>query len=199
MERCAGKDVVRNPGISPSIRRSKIILSRIGNRGGDRFRVEFLSTETVRRAARSVSRLALPLAPFRLSCRRNPDRRLTGPRPPPRKTVVRDRWGVSRMPSRRLLLPTLWLVLPASVLLFTLLGPTSSSLRADDAAPAATPEGVEFFEKKIRPLFVKHCTECHSADSPEPEGDLRLDTAAGWRRGDTAARPSSPATQMRAS
>lgn len=87
------------------------------------------------------------------------------------------------MSFRRPLLLTLWLALPVSVLLLAPLAPVSSNLWADDAAPAATPEGIEFFEKKIRPLFVKHCTECHSAEGTEPEGDLRLDTAAGWRRG----------------
>ena len=89
------------------------------------------------------------------------------------------------MPSRRPPLLTLRLALPALLLLVASLSPVSSHLRADDAPPAAaaTPEGIEFFEKKIRPLFVKHCTECHSAEGTEPEGDLRLDTAAGWRRG----------------
>ena len=38
-----------------------------------------------------------------------------------------------------------------------------------------------FFETKVRPLFVKHCYECHSEEFAE--GKLRLDTKAGWERG----------------
>ena len=44
-------------------------------------------------------------------------------------------------------------------------------------------EGVEFFEKKIRPLLVKHCYECHSADAKKLKGDLRLDTRDGALKG----------------
>ncbi len=44
-------------------------------------------------------------------------------------------------------------------------------------------QGVEFFEKKIRPVLVKHCYECHSADSEEVEGELVLDTRQGIRKG----------------
>ncbi|MBT6495990.1 MAG: DUF1549 domain-containing protein, partial [Planctomycetaceae bacterium] len=52
------------------------------------------------------------------------------------------------------------------------------------AAPAAaSPEAVEFFEKKIRPVLVKHCYECHSANSKSVKGNLLLDTRAGIRRG----------------
>lgn len=36
---------------------------------------------------------------------------------------------------------------------------------------------LQFFENKIRPLFVKHCYECHNKD--KHESDLRLDTSAG--------------------
>ncbi|MAR09429.1 MAG: hypothetical protein CL681_05585 [Blastopirellula sp.] len=42
---------------------------------------------------------------------------------------------------------------------------------------------VEFFEKQIRPVLVKHCYACHSAKSKELGGQLRLDTAAGLSRG----------------
>src|SRR5436190_3680098 len=43
------------------------------------------------------------------------------------------------------------------------------SLRADDA-------GLEFFEKKVRPLLVTHCYECHSADARKIGGGLLLDS-----------------------
>lgn len=43
---------------------------------------------------------------------------------------------------------------------------------------------LEFFEKKIRPLFVEHCHECHGADLQE--SDLRLDTTEGILTGGAA-------------
>ena len=48
--------------------------------------------------------------------------------------------------------------------------------QADDA-------GVEFFEKKIRPVLVKHCYECHSADAKKLGGGLLLDHREGLRKG----------------
>ncbi len=44
-------------------------------------------------------------------------------------------------------------------------------------------EGIAFFEKKIRPVLVKHCYECHSAKSKKLKGDLLLDTREGTLRG----------------
>lgn len=44
------------------------------------------------------------------------------------------------------------------------------------AATARADEGVEFFEKKIRPVLVQHCYECHSASAAEIKGGLRLDS-----------------------
>lgn len=51
---------------------------------------------------------------------------------------------------------------------------------ADEASEKA---GVNYFEKHIRPVLVKHCYECHSADSDEVGGNLLLDTRAGVRKG----------------
>ncbi|QDV88445.1 Planctomycete cytochrome C [Stieleria magnilauensis] len=42
-------------------------------------------------------------------------------------------------------------------------------------SPAPADNQLEFFEKKIRPVLVKHCYECHSADSDELGGKLRVD------------------------
>ena len=56
-----------------------------------------------------------------------------------------------------------------------------SDLRADD--------GVEFFEKKIRPVLVEHCYQCHSAESKTLEGTLRLDLKAGWQLGGDSGEP----------
>jgi hypothetical protein len=38
---------------------------------------------------------------------------------------------------------------------------------------------VDFFEKKIRPVLVEHCYECHSAESKKLAGNLRLDSREG--------------------
>ncbi|MFK7820219.1 MAG: PSD1 and planctomycete cytochrome C domain-containing protein, partial [Planctomycetaceae bacterium] len=44
-------------------------------------------------------------------------------------------------------------------------------------------EKPDFFEKKIRPVLVEHCYQCHSADSKSLKGGLRLDTAELTRAG----------------
>lgn len=46
---------------------------------------------------------------------------------------------------------------------------------ADDSA------ALEFFEKSVRPLLVKHCYECHSAS--DADGGLNLDSKAGVAKG----------------
>ena len=43
--------------------------------------------------------------------------------------------------------------------------------------------GIEFFEKRIRPLLVEKCYRCHSSDSKKVRGGVLLDTRAGWLRG----------------
>src|SRR5262245_14356849 len=43
--------------------------------------------------------------------------------------------------------------------------------------------GVEFFERKIRPVLVEHCYECHSAEAKKPKGRLRLDSRDGLLQG----------------
>ncbi len=48
-------------------------------------------------------------------------------------------------------------------------------------APVLGAAEAEFFENRIRPLLVEHCTECHGAD--KQKGGLRLDHRGGWQRG----------------
>lgn len=49
---------------------------------------------------------------------------------------------------------------------------------ADERPPGKLDAGdVEFFEAKIRPVLVKHCYECHSAESKTVQGGLLLDNA----------------------
>ncbi len=46
----------------------------------------------------------------------------------------------------------------------------------------AADDGVEFFEKKIRPLLAEHCYECH-ATGQKTKGGLNLDSREGWMKG----------------
>lgn len=49
---------------------------------------------------------------------------------------------------------------------------------------AAEPTAAEKeFAEKIKPIFSKHCFECHAADSEELKGKLKLDTLADVMRG----------------
>ena len=41
----------------------------------------------------------------------------------------------------------------------------------------------DFFERKVRPLFVEHCYECHSTASGKSKGGLLLDSRQGWQTG----------------
>src|SRR5262245_35573595 len=50
-------------------------------------------------------------------------------------------------------------------------------------APQLSPEQVEFFEKKIRPIFVERCYKCHSAHAEKVKGGLLLDTRDGLLKG----------------
>ena len=50
------------------------------------------------------------------------------------------------------------------------------------AAWAADPAGLEFFEKKIRPVLISECYQCHSEDE-KVKGGLRLDWRGGWQEG----------------
>ncbi len=58
---------------------------------------------------------------------------------------------------------------------------TTFALRASAADP--TTDQLAFFEAKVRPLFVKHCYECHSADAKKVKGGLLLDSKEGWMAG----------------
>jgi acetyl-CoA synthetase len=46
-----------------------------------------------------------------------------------------------------------------------------------------TAEQFAFFESRIRPVFVEHCHECHSAGATKLKGGLLLDSKAGARKG----------------
>lgn len=42
---------------------------------------------------------------------------------------------------------------------------------------------LDFFERKVRPLFIEHCYECHSTASGKSKGGLLLDSRQGWQVG----------------
>lgn len=48
---------------------------------------------------------------------------------------------------------------------------------------------LEFFEAKIRPVLIDHCYSCHSAESKELKGALRLDLKSGWQLGGESGEP----------
>jgi hypothetical protein len=54
-------------------------------------------------------------------------------------------------------------------------------LFAASAQPDAA--GIEFFEKKIRPLLIENCYKCHSHESEKVKGGLLLDTREGLLKG----------------
>jgi hypothetical protein len=53
----------------------------------------------------------------------------------------------------------------------------------DGGAAAPPAELVDFFERRIRPVLVEHCYECHAADAKALMGGLRLDSPAGLKKG----------------
>jgi hypothetical protein len=76
---------------------------------------------------------------------------------------------------------------------------TMALAEAPARAQAVDPAGIDFFEKRIRPVLVEHCYKCHSAEVKKPKGGLLLDTRAGIRKGgDTAPAvvPGKPAASL---
>lgn len=77
-------------------------------------------------------------------------------------------------------------VLVTSLAFCSLLPYTGTSAIAISQEAVAAPEQaakLEFFEKKIRPVLVEHCYECHSAESKKLQGGLLVDTAQGLIQG----------------
>src|SRR5689334_3300937 len=51
------------------------------------------------------------------------------------------------------------------------------------SAGAADEAGVNFFERKVRPVLVEHCYPCHSQTAMKQRGGLLLDSRDGLRTG----------------
>lgn len=69
---------------------------------------------------------------------------------------------------------------PISVIVSPKISDTTYHYQPVDVSQV-TPEKVEYFEARIRPLLETHCMECHGADLQE--GALRLDSRQAWQRG----------------
>ena len=63
--------------------------------------------------------------------------------------------------------------------------PFAALLLLAGSGRAADPDakGLDLFESKIRPVFVKHCQSCHAVDAKKLKGGLRLDTRDGLMKG----------------
>jgi hypothetical protein len=73
------------------------------------------------------------------------------------------------------------------LLTLALLFAATSNAQAQDKAAAA------FFESKIRPVLVKECYSCHSAETKKgPKGGLFLDTREGLLKGGNSGKPIVP-------
>ncbi|MCI0525806.1 MAG: hypothetical protein L0Y75_11130, partial [Acidobacteria bacterium] len=68
---------------------------------------------------------------------------------------------------------------------------TSSLRSAQTAATGQEPsrEGLEFFEKKIRPALADNCYACHSEKSKKPQGGLLLDSIETMLKGGASGQP----------
>jgi len=66
----------------------------------------------------------------------------------------------------------------AAILLVAVIPPSVSG----QPAPGTDAAGVEYFEKKVRPILVDNCYSCHSADT-KPSGGLRVDDKNGLLQG----------------
>ena len=65
----------------------------------------------------------------------------------------------------------------------TILATVAGSLMLPALAAAADSAMLEFFEKKVRPVLVEHCYQCHSAQAKKPRGGFRVDSRAALLAG----------------
>jgi hypothetical protein len=70
---------------------------------------------------------------------------------------------------------------PLSAIAVLLLGTASQAQQ--QSAPPLSSDQVEFFEKKIRPIFVERCYKCHSVQAEKVKGGLLLDSREGLLKG----------------
>src|SRR5262249_22753968 len=78
--------------------------------------------------------------------------------------------------------PTAAVYLTALILTASLVSAVVSGQTPQKPA-VPTREGIEFFERHIRPVLAEHCYECHSTQARKVKGQLLLDTQAGIAKG----------------
>lgn len=72
-------------------------------------------------------------------------------------------------------------------------------LPAQESATEQALKGADFFERRVRPILVEHCYECHSEAAQESQGGLLLDRRSAWLKGgDTQAAvvPNNPESSL---
>ncbi|WP_145220383.1 PSD1 and planctomycete cytochrome C domain-containing protein [Planctomycetes bacterium TBK1r] len=72
-------------------------------------------------------------------------------------------------------------------------------INANSPAAEKDIKSIEFFERKIRPVLVARCYECHSSDADLVQGGLRVDDPQAMLRGGdsgTAISPGQPAASL---
>lgn len=69
--------------------------------------------------------------------------------------------------------------IPIGIVVFT----TAIIPVASLGQPSGKMSGTEFFERKVRPILVEHCYECHSEQEESTKGGLLLDRESGWLEG----------------
>ena len=60
--------------------------------------------------------------------------------------------------------------------------PSPPKITPRSTEPRPSKEGIDFFEKKIRPLLADNCYNCHSANT-NSKGGLRVDDRNGLLQG----------------
>jgi mono/diheme cytochrome c family protein len=69
------------------------------------------------------------------------------------------------------------------VVMISTAGAALPPVTVDPVPASASREGIEFFEKNVRPVLVEKCYSCHSAQAKKLKGDLRLDSRQGVAKG----------------
>ncbi|MEP7272264.1 MAG: PSD1 and planctomycete cytochrome C domain-containing protein [Acidobacteriota bacterium] len=77
------------------------------------------------------------------------------------------------------------LVLVIAVTAWVALRPSTATVQT----PPPSREGLEFFEKKIRPVLTENCLGCHGAKAAKLRGNLMLDSREGMLRGGSSGSP----------
>ncbi len=70
--------------------------------------------------------------------------------------------------------------IPLALVVLAFVAPTM--VRADD-----DPASDDFFERRVRPVLIEHCAECHGAE--RQESDLRVDASTSLRSGGASGKP----------